>query len=335
MESIDVLKDASSTAIYGARGANGVILVTTKGAKEGKVSVSYNGYVKFNTPTKYLETLDPYDYLSFVWGNAAASGDAYRLPFEKLYGIGDYLGSNTEGIESYRNTKNYNIQKDVYNSSVSHNHDLSVSGGTEKTKVLFAMNYMDEQGMKLNSYAKRGGVSLKINQKLRDNLDINLDTRYSDMRTMGDEGTTNGSGSLLSSSYRFRPIATRDILGDLNALREGNMEMYGRQSTWDTYSPVARIGDYDPLYIKQRLRGTLSLNWRLFDGFAYHTDFTLNQSWEQDKIWGGLFIIIIWMTKQEPNYMREMWNIQSVTVGDCVGRIQSVMTSIFYLNSIV
>ena len=64
---------------------------------------------------------------------------------------------------------------------------------------------------------------MKINQKLRDNLDINLDTRYSDMRTMGDEGTTNGSGSLLSSSSRFRPIATRDILGDLNALREGNM----------------------------------------------------------------------------------------------------------------
>ena len=287
VESIDVLKDASSTAIYGARGANGVILVTTKGAKEGKVSVSYNGYVKFNTPTKYLETLDPYDYLSFVWANAAASGDAYRLPFEKLYGIGDYSGSNTGGIESYRNTKNYNIQKDVYNSSVSHNHDLSVSGGTEKTKVLFAMNYMDEEGMKLNSYAKRGGISLKVNQKLRDNLDINLDTRYSDMRTMGDEGTTNGSGSLLSSSYRFRPIATGDILGDLNALREGNMEMYGRQSTWDTYSPVARIGDYDPLYIKQRLRGTLSLNWRLFDGFAYHTDFTLNQSWEQDKKWGG------------------------------------------------
>ena len=57
VESIDVLKDASSTAIYGARGANGVILVTTKGAKEGKVSLTYNGYVKFNTPIKYLEAL--------------------------------------------------------------------------------------------------------------------------------------------------------------------------------------------------------------------------------------------------------------------------------------
>lgn len=287
VESIDVLKDASSTAIYGARGANGVILVTTKGAKEGKVAVAYNGYVKFNTPTKYLETLDPYDYLSFVWGNAAASGDAYRIPFEKLYGIGDYTGSNVGGIESYRGMKNADIQKDVYNSSVSHNHDLTVSGGTDKTKVLFAVNYMDEEGMKINSYAKRAGISLKVNQKLRDNIDINLDTRYTDMRTMGDEKTTNGSGSLLSSSYRFRPIASDNILGDLNTLREGNMEMYGRESTWDTYSPAARIGDYDPLYIKQRLRGTLSLNWGIVKGLAYHTDFTLHQAWEQDKLWGG------------------------------------------------
>lgn len=272
VESIDVLKDASSTAIYGARGANGVILVTTKGAKEGKVSVSYNGYVKFNTPTKYLETLNPYDYLSFVWANAAASGDAYRVPFEKLYGIGEYAGNNAGGIESYRNISHYDIQKDVYNSSFSHNHDLTLTGGTDKTKVLFSASYMDEEGMKINSFARRASFSFKVNQKLGKNVDINLDARYSDKRTMGDEKTTDGSGSLLSSSYRFRPIATGNILGDLNALREGNMEMYGRNSQWDTYSPVARIGDYEPLYIKQRLRGTLSLNWRIIEGLTYHTD---------------------------------------------------------------
>ena len=60
----EVITDASSTAIYGARGANGVILVTTKNAKEGKISVSYNGYTKVNTPVKYLDSLDPYDYLA-------------------------------------------------------------------------------------------------------------------------------------------------------------------------------------------------------------------------------------------------------------------------------
>lgn len=287
VESIDVLKDASSTAIYGARGANGVILVTTKGAKEGKVSVSYNGYVKFNTPTKYLDTLDPYDYLSFVWGNAAALGDAYRVSFEKLYGLGDNAGSNTGGIESYRNVSNQDIQKDVYNSSVSHNHDLTITGGNDKTRMLFSANYMDEEGMKINSYARRASFNFKINQKITKNLDVSFDARYSDRRTMGDEKTTNGSGSILSSSYRFRPIATSDILGDLDAMREGNMEMYGRQSTWDRYSPAARIGDYEPLYIKQRLRGTASLNWRIIDGLTYHTDLSYNRTWDEDKIWGG------------------------------------------------
>lgn len=287
VESIDVLKDASSTAIYGARGANGVILVTTKGAKEGKVSVSYNGYVKFNTPTKYLDTLDPYDYLSFVWGNAAALGDAYRVSFEKLYGLGSYAGNNAGGIDSYRNVPNQDIQKDVYNSSVSHNHDLTITGGNDKTRMLFSANYMDEEGMKINSYARRASFNFKINQKITKNLDVSFDARYSDRRTMGDEKTTNGSGSILSSSYRFRPIATSDILGDLDAMREGNMEMYGRHSTWDRYSPAARIGDYEPLYIKQRLRGTASLNWRIIDGLTYHTDLSYNRTWEEDKIWGG------------------------------------------------
>ncbi len=287
VESIDVLKDASSTAIYGARGANGVILVTTKGAKEGRVQVNYNGYVKFNTPTKYLETLDPYDYLAFVWGNTAAMGDAYRVPFEKLYGIGDYTGNNPGGIDSYRNIGNQEIQKDVYSSSVSHNHDLSITGGNDRTRILFSANYMDEEGMKINSYARRASFNFKINQKINKNLDVSFDARYSDRRTMGKEDTTNGSGSILSSSYRFRPIATGDILGDLSALREGNMEMYGRQSSWDNYSPAARLGDYEPLYIKQRLRGTASLDWRIIDGLTYHTDLSYNRTWEEDKIWSG------------------------------------------------
>lgn len=287
VESIDVLKDASSTAIYGARGANGVILVTTKGAKEGKVSVTYNGYVKFNTPTKYLEALSPYDYLSFVWANAAASGDAYREPFEKLFGLGANRGNNTNGIESYRNMAADDIQREVYNSSVSHNHDVTITGGTDKTKVLFALNYMDEQGMKINSFSKRAGASLKVNQKLADNVVVSLDTRFSDIRNMGDEGTTNGSGSLLSSAYRFRPISTQHILGNLDALREGNVEQFGRASLWDAYSPVSKISDYEPLEINQNLRSTLSLDWELFKNLKYHTDLTYSNSWNQDKIWAG------------------------------------------------
>ena len=287
VESVDVLKDASSTAIYGARGANGVILVTTKGAKEGKGSVSYNSYVKFNTPSNYLESLSPYDYLKYVWGNAAANGSAYSDPFEKLYGIGSYTTNNAGGIESYRNMASDDIQRDVYNSSVSWNHNLTITGGTDKTKILFSTNYTDEQGMKINSYLKRANVIFKLDQKLFDNVTFNLDTRYTDSQTLGNESTTNGYGSILSSSYQFRPIATSHILGDVDALREGNIEQYGKNVMWDTHSPVARISDYDPLDLNQSLRGIASLGWEVIDGLTYHTDLSLQRSWTQRKYWSG------------------------------------------------
>lgn len=281
VESIDVLKDASSTAIYGARGANGVILVTTKGAKEGKVTVSYNGYAKFNTPTKYIEALEPYDYLAYTWANATANGEAYVAPFVKLYGL------ENGGIEKYRGMKTDDIQREVYNSSFSHSHDLTVTGGTEMTKVLFSVNYVDEQGMKVNSYSKRANVSLKVNQKIRKNVDVGLDLRYTDAEGMSEEGTTSGAGSILSSAYRFRPIATNHINGNLDALREGNMEHYGKFSQWDIYSPYSRTMDNEPLKQRQVLRSTASLNWGIIKGLTYHTDLSLSRTWKQDKIWKG------------------------------------------------
>lgn len=287
VKSIDVLKDASSTAIYGARGANGVILVTTKGAQEGKTRISYNGYVKFNTPAKYLKALAPYDYLKYVWANAAANGAAYQTPFEQLFGLGANAGKNTGGIESYRNLHTDNEQKLVYNNSTSWNHDLTVTGGTERTKMLFSVNYTNEQGMKINSYLKRANVSFKINQKVFDNLIFNLDTRYTDVQDMDDEGTTNGTGSILSSAYRFRPIATSHILGDTNVLKTGNIEQYGKNAMWDLYSPASRIADFDPLTMSQAVRAIASLDWKVIKGLVYHTELFLNRSWGQKQYWSG------------------------------------------------
>ena len=281
VESIDVLKDASSTAIYGARGANGVILITTKGAKEGKVRVSYSGYAKYNTPTAYLESLDPYDYLAYTWGSAVANGGSYDTPFVSAFGL------ENGGIEKYRNTAKYDMQKEVYGPSFSHNHDLSVSGGTDKTKVIFNVGYVDDDGMKLNSYFKRANVSAKINQKIGQKLSLSLDLRYVNIDKMGSEGTTNGSGSILSYAYRFRPIATSDILGNVDDLYTGNIENYAKNSMWDSYSPLARISDYEPQTLRQFLLGTAGLSWNILPCLTYHTDFTMYQSWSQGKTWSG------------------------------------------------
>lgn len=282
VESIDILKDASSTAIYGARGANGVVLITTKGAKEGKVRVSYSGYAKLNTPTAYIEAMNPYDYVSYVWANADANGSQFVEPFEKLFGIGQY-----GDINRYKNVKAYDIQKKVYNNSFSHSHDLSVSGGNENTKVLFSVNYNDEQGMKVNSYNQRANVSLKVNQKISNNLNVGLDLRYTDVSIVSDESAGNNNGSLLSFAYRFRPIATEDLLGDTAAFREGAIEQYGKYPLWDRYDPYNRIMDYEPLRQRQTLTGTVSLDWNILKGLRYHTDLTLRRSYNQNKTWGG------------------------------------------------
>ena len=287
VESIDILKDASSTAIYGARGANGVVLITTKSAKAGKTSLSYNGYVKFNTPTRYLKSLNPYDYLRYVWANAAANSVTYSDPFEKLYGLGNNSGNNPGGIESYRDLASDDIQKEVYNESTSWNHSLTLSGGTDKTRILFSTNYTDDQGMKLNSYYKRANAAFKLTQKVFNNVTFDLNTRYTNTPTLGDEGTTSGSGSLLSSSYRFRPIATNHILGDLAAFQKNNIEQYGKNAMWDTYSPAARIQDYEPLSTNENVVAIGSLNWLVVKGITYHTDYSLNRSWGQRKYWSG------------------------------------------------
>ena len=287
IESMTVLKDAAAAALYGARGANGVILITTKGAKEGRVQVNYNGYAKFNEPTGYMDALDPYDYLVYSWGRAKIFGSAYYEPFEKLYGIGAFATSGNGGIEAYKKVKAYDMQKDVYNESFSHNHDFSISGGTDKTKIYFAANYMDEQGMKQNSYSKRASVSLKVNQKLAKNLDFGLDTRYTQIEQMGDEGTTNGAGSILTYAYRFRPIATDDIRGDLEAMKEQNVEMYGKQTTWDRYSPAARINDFEPLRQRQSIRAAATLNWTIIEGLNFNTNFMLRRAWNQNYTWRG------------------------------------------------
>jgi TonB-linked SusC/RagA family outer membrane protein len=288
VESVDVLKDASASAIYGSRGANGVILVTTKSAKAGRTSLTYNGYAKINTPVKYLEALKPYDYLQYVWANAAANGASYQTPFEQLYGLGANAGSNTGGIDSYKNLATVDIQKDAYSQSTSWNHALTLTGGTDKTKILFAATYNDEQGMKLQSYQKRATAQFRINQKVFNNVTFDLNIRYANINTLGDESVTSGGGSILSSAYQFRPIATNHILGNLGALTaSNNISQYGKNVMWDSYSPVARISDYDPLMINDNFVGIAGLNWEIIKGLNFHTELNGNKSWSQRKYWSG------------------------------------------------
>ncbi|MBE8722766.1 SusC/RagA family TonB-linked outer membrane protein [Sphingobacterium pedocola] len=295
VESVDVLKDASSTAIYGARGANGVVLITTKRAKAGKSSITYSGFGKFNAPTGYMEALNPYDYLAFKWAMLDAYQDVdYVTPFKELFAIGDkstftkddVTYSNPLGINAYRNVQPYNLQKELYNSSFSHNHDLSIAGGTDMTKILVAASYMDEDGMKLMSNAKRASAFVKIDQKISKNLKFNLDLRYTDRRTQGNEGTTSGAGSILSSAYRFRPIAVGDMLGDKSIFSHATL---GEEASVmnDVTNPVNRTKDIDNVATEQNFLGTAGARWNILKNLSYFSELTLSRTYNKDRNWSG------------------------------------------------
>ena len=138
-----MLKDAASTAIYGARGANGVILITTKNAKEGKVNVKYNMYFRVKEKPETYKQESAYDYVLRNWSYATAYNAKDGQDIAKYFGVGSENGNH---LEEYKSMGTHNYQDDLLGSSHSWNHDLSISGGTERTKYYATLNYINDKG---------------------------------------------------------------------------------------------------------------------------------------------------------------------------------------------
>lgn len=165
VESVEVLKDASSSAIYGARGANGVIMVTTKrGSKSGKgVHVSYDGSMSIGTMSRYMDVMDSNEWMSaFKQGleNANAwQGKNFTTDLSKIFT--DQRLFNADGSPKY----NTNWQKEASRTAFSHNHQLNIQRSMENASVGAFLNYTDQQGILLNSYFKRLNAKLTYDDK--------------------------------------------------------------------------------------------------------------------------------------------------------------------------
>lgn len=280
IETIDVLKDASSTAIYGARGANGVILVTTKGAKTDKLSVTYNGYVQTKAAAKTLDPLSAQDYVKYQWAYADAlerTGGAVSADgVAKYFGLGAAYGNH---FVDYANVDVHDWTDDVLRNAIAHTHNLSISGGSEKTKFVLNVNYLNDEGIKINSGYNRFNTSLKLNQELLKNLKLDVDIRYSEDQTTGKESSTNGKGSLLSGAYRWRPID--NPLGDPNAF--GGFGL-GADNVDASYgSPVDWTNDVQNIARKQRVRSIAALSWDIIEGLTLRAEVGAGRNWGETK----------------------------------------------------
>ena len=273
IETIDVLKDAASTAIYGASGANGVILITTKSAKEGKTQVKYNMYYQAKEKPQQLDVLDPYDYVLHTWSYATAYGESYGDNVAKYFGLGTKYGNH---LNEYKNMTTHNWVDDLMDSSHSWNHDLSLSGGSDRTKYRASVNYMNDNGTRINTGFRRWNASFKFSQDISKSLKWDLDARYSEMRFRGTRFNT------ATSSYSFRPVD--NPLG-----ADADPSQMGQGSTFVELSrnPLDYTKNYDQYTDINRLRVNTGLTWTIIKGLIAKSEISLMRGWQERRTWDG------------------------------------------------
>ncbi len=278
IQSIDVLKDASSTAIYGSRGANGVVIITTKTANEGKFSVSYDGTYGFKMIANTLDVMSPYEFAKSQYEQAILQNQLDR--YQSSFGL-------FQDIDLYQEMTGINWQDEVYGNTGSYfSHNVSLSGGTEKVNYLASYQHTDENAIMLDSDYKRDNFSFKLNAKPLKWLKVNFSTRYSNMLVTGagandsksGGGETSTSDSRLKHTVIFPPISVTSLYEDDNT----DEDVVG-----SLVKPTTAIQDN----YKNRRRQLYSINGGVSINFIknlqFRTDFGIEGRVDEDKIYKG------------------------------------------------
>jgi iron complex outermembrane receptor protein len=228
IESITILKDASAAAIYGSRGANGVILIETKRGAIGGVAVSYDGYAAMATPASTLDVLDGAEYRAFIQEQVTAG----NLPADRLTGLGQ---ANTDW------------EAELTRSAMTHNHNLSFTGGTEATRYRASMNYMNQKGVVLSNGFERiqgrlNGTHSGWSDRLR--LGLNLTASHIINDYLPFENSGGFEGGVFQNMAVFnptRPVMLTDPATGQSVFFEAGE---GRQSVRNPVALARQIDDF-------------------------------------------------------------------------------------------
>ena len=217
IESIDVLKDASATAIYGARGANGVVIITTKKGKTGQLNINYDGSYGLQRITRTIPLMNAYEFVrlqSEVWNPAEMSSTGYYKTIDnKTYTLADYA-----------NVEQYNWQDLIFHDAMQQNHSLSLTGGAADNRYNASFSYYDQDGIVIESNYKR--LQGKLGTDIRRNkLRINLSVNYSNSTQTGNspsQTASSGMNNLFYSVWGYRPVTQPGV--PLNSLINNGLD---------------------------------------------------------------------------------------------------------------
>ena len=232
IKSIEVLKDASACAIYGARAANGVVLVTTKSGHVGKPEISYNGSASYRVLSKRLDVMTPYDFVDLQM-------EVNPTKYEGLY---YRAGTDAEGnpyrfqtLDDYIGVEGVNWQDEAFRPTWSQSHDFSVRGGDKQTQYLASFSHFDEDGLFTNSGYTKNTARLKFDRQIFKWLKFSATVDYTNSVTTG-VGT---GGGMLAGILMYRPtggVLTSDYELRYNSV-DPLLDILGTTSDY-SYNPI-------------------------------------------------------------------------------------------------
>ncbi len=277
IQSIDVLKDASSTAIYGARGANGVIIVTTKTPKEGKFSISYNGYGGFKKIAKTLDVLNPYEYANWQYEQAVLQN---KVTDQYVSYFGNY-----RDMDIYKSINGSDWQDEVFGRTGStFNNNISITGGSEKVSYNFSYNRIDDKAIMMESDYYRNNLNLKLNIDPLKGLKLSLNGRYSETGVNGAGANETKNGKETSSDTRLKqcviytPISMRNIASDSD-----DEEVVG-----NLYPPTQVVKDNYKYKYDKRYNFNGSISYEFIKGLVAKVEFGVDDQYTgEDRYYGA------------------------------------------------
>lgn len=299
IESIDVLKDASASAIYGARGANGVIIITTKKGSQGKPTVNFSASWTGSKIANKVDLLNGYDYVRLddeYYMNRSSSHTSYFT---------NYLEDGTPdsryySLEDYASVPYVDWQDYVYRNALSQNYNISLSGGNSKTGTSYNVSFtaLDQNGILVKSNFNRYSGSIKLSQKIGEKVKVDFSANYSQANTNGIQPSSSNSNSTVStyflySVWGFRPLKPlRDgVVGDsfINQLVD---EEVSNPNDF-RFNPMANVKNSYRKIIRNYLNSNVALNLDIIKGLrlritgGYNQARTRNESFNNSQTMTG------------------------------------------------
>jgi len=248
IESIDVLRDASATAIYGSKAANGVIIVTTKKGQKGKTNVNYNGYVAFDHVAKNWDVMDAAQYRAYA----------------------EQEGRTLDPLDYVDETTDTDWQKEVQRTGVSHSHSVSINGGNDKTTYNASVSYLNNEGViKKTSLERLIGRAFVETKTLKDRLTLSFNLNGS-ITTQDNVPSSSQGISVYDAMTYFLPISP---------IRNADGTWFENSTKSQYYNPVSLIEENIDETVSKRLQGNAKASLKIIDGLTYN----LNLAYQNEQ----------------------------------------------------